>query len=94
MKLESIAKRQMAGQVIFPLLESWNPIAKIATIVAERDRKRILCRIPLDVLESRYEASADAPMNAVTCHRDAIREAASALIRAEAFEDDGSVMIR
>ena len=42
----------------------------------------------------KFGASEDAPMLSVAEHRTAIQEAARKLIESEAFEEDGSVLIR
>ena len=80
--------------VSFPRLECWNPMTKTATIAAEKNKRRILCRISLDVLRKKFKASAEAPMEAVAENRLALQEAARKLIEAKAFEEDGSILIR
>jgi len=80
--------------VSFPRLECWNPMTKVATIAAELNKRRILCRISLDVLRKKFKASPEAPMEAVAANRAALQEAARKLIEAKAFEEDGSIVIR
>jgi hypothetical protein len=80
--------------VHFPRLECWNPMTKVATIAAEINKQRILCRISLDVLRKKYKASVEAPMDAVADNRAALQAAARKLIEAKAFEEDGSIRIR
>jgi hypothetical protein len=80
--------------ITFPRLECWNPMTKVATIAAEMNKRRILCRVPLDVLRKKFKASAEAPMDAVAEHRAAIQAAARKLIESRAFEEDGSILIR
>ncbi len=80
--------------VHFPRLECWNPLTKVATIAAEVNKQRILCRISLDVLRKKFKASVEAPMDAVADNRTALQAAARKLIEAKAFEDDGSIRIR
>ena len=82
------------NEITFPRLECWNPMTKVATIAAEMNKRRILCRVPLDVLRKKFKASADAPMAAVAEHRAAIQAAARKLIESRAFEEDGSILIR
>jgi hypothetical protein len=69
-------------------------MTKVATIAAEMNKRRILCRVPLDVLRKKFKASAEAPMVAVAEHRAAIQAAARKLIESRAFEEDGSILIR
>ena len=83
------------GDVIyFPVLECWNPVSKVATIAAEVNKRRISCRISLAVLQERFHASADDPMSAVAENRAAIQAVARKLIEREAFEEDGSILLR
>ena len=79
--------------ISFPRLECWNPMTKVATIAAEVNKQRILCRVSLDVLRKKFKASADAPMDAVADNRAALQAAARKLIEAKAFQEDGSVVI-
>ena len=69
-------------------------MTKVATIAAQVDRKRVLCRIPMEVLQKKFRASADEPMRAVAENRSLIQAKARMLIENEAFEEDGSIMIR
>jgi len=69
-------------------------MTKVATIAAEVDKKRILCRISLEIMIDRYGASKEDPMQSVVQHREAIQEAARTLIENQVFEEDGSVLIR
>ncbi|MCW8943710.1 MAG: DUF1488 domain-containing protein [Sedimenticola sp.] len=80
--------------ITFPRLECWNAIAKVATVAAELDKKRILCRISLDILIEKFGATDEDPMQSVAQHRIAIQEAACRLIESNTFEEDGSVLIR
>lgn len=79
--------------ISFPRLECWNAKTKVATVAADVDKKRVLCRIPLTLLRERFDASPEEPMLAVTMHRLTIQEAARKLIENESFEEDGSVWI-
>ena len=82
------------ADISFPMLESWQPVTKVATIAAEISKRRILCRISLKTLKEKFGASDKVPMQSVTQHRQAIQEAAKRLIEKEAYEEDGSVLIR
>jgi hypothetical protein len=80
--------------VIFPRLECWNSIDKVATVAADVNKKRVLCRISLEVLKERCGATEDDPMQSVTQHRVAIQDAARRLIGNKTYEEDGSIIIR
>lgn len=82
------------GIVTFPLLECWNPLTKVATLAAEVNKNRVLCRISFDVLRKKYRASKDDPMRAVAENRASIRAAAKRLIENKSFEEDGSVVVK
>ena len=80
--------------ISFPRLECWNPMTEVATVAAEVNKKRVLCRISMEILQDKFSASADAPMQAVAEHRAVIQAAARKLIEDEAYEEDGSIVIR
>ncbi len=84
---------EMTG-ISFPRLECWNPMTEVATVAAEVNKKRVLCRISMQILQDQFSASAEAPMRAVAEHRAVIQAAAKKLIEDEAFEEDGSIVIR
>ncbi len=79
--------------ISFPKLECWNAKTKVATVAADVDKRRVLCRIPLELLRDRFGASTEEPMRTVTAHRLEIQAAARKLIENEDFEEDGSVLI-
>nr|VFK54084.1 MAG: Protein of unknown function (DUF1488) [Candidatus Kentron sp. TUN]VFK56106.1 MAG: Protein of unknown function (DUF1488) [Candidatus Kentron sp. TUN]VFK56817.1 MAG: Protein of unknown function (DUF1488) [Candidatus Kentron sp. TUN] len=81
-------------EILFPLLESWNPMTKVATIAAEVNRKRVLCRVSLEVLQEKWEVSEEEPMKTVTENRMALHAAARKVIENKAYEEDGSIIIR
>ena len=80
--------------VLFPKLECWNPMTKVATIAAEVNKKRVLCRISLEIMVEKYGASEEDPMQSVVEHRASIQKAAKKLIENEVYEEDGSILIR
>ena len=82
------------SDISFPPLESWNPLTKVATIAAQVGGKRVLCRISMEVLKKRFRASASEPMQSVSKNRELIRDAARKLIESNAYEKDGSILIR
>lgn len=82
------------SEITFPMLECWNPMTKVATIAAQVDQKRVLCRISMEVLQKKFRASADEPMRAVAENRSVLQARARKLIESEAFEEDGSIVIR
>ncbi len=68
-------------------------MSKVATIAAQISKRRILCRISIEVLEDRFDASREEPMVAVARNRATLQAIAKRLIEAETFEEDGSVVI-
>jgi hypothetical protein len=81
-------------EITFPMLECWNPMTKVASIAAQVDQRRVLCKITMEVLQKRFQASVDAPMRAVAENRAVLQAKARILIEAEAFEEDGSILLR
>jgi hypothetical protein len=79
--------------IIFPRLESWNSATETATIAADVDKKRVLCRIALCTLIDRFGACDESPMQLLAQHRLQIQEGARKLIEEQAYEEDGSVTI-
>ncbi len=69
-------------------------MTEVASIAAEVNKNRVLCRISLKLLQDRFGASPEEPMQAVVANRAAIQAAAQKLIESEAYEEDGSVLIR
>jgi hypothetical protein len=82
------------SDITFPKLESWNPVTKVATIAAQVDSRRVLCRVSMDVLQNNFSASTAEPMLAVAKNRAIIQAKARMLIENKAFEEDGSIIIR
>ena len=80
--------------ISFPRLECWNAVTEVATVAAQVNKRRVLCRISLKLLRQKFGASAEEPMATVAEHRIAIQEAARKLIENEAFDEEGHVMIR
>ena len=80
--------------ISFPKLECWNTVTKMATVAAEVNKKRVLCRISLEILMEKFGASEEESLRSVARHRTAIQEAARKLIESEVYEEDGSVLIR
>ncbi len=76
------------------MLECWNPMTKVASIAAQVNGRRVLCRISMEVLQKKFRASVETPMKAVVENRQTIEAAARKLIEKEAFEEDGSIVIR
>lgn len=69
-------------------------MTEVATIAAEVNGKRVLCRISAEVLQQKFPEPGGEPMKMVTRNRSAIRDAARRLIESEAYEEDGSIVIR
>jgi hypothetical protein len=80
--------------ISFPRLECWNNMTKMATVVAEVDKKRVLCRISSESLRVKFGASDDKFMQSVVQNRMTIQEAAKRLIERDGYEEDGSVLIQ
>jgi len=80
--------------ISFPRLESWNTSTKVATIAANVDKNRVLCRISLEILRDKFGASEKEPMQSVVKHRTAIQEVVRTLIENRGYEEDGSILIR
>ncbi|MDO9239402.1 MAG: DUF1488 family protein, partial [Methylicorpusculum sp.] len=81
--------------ISFPRRECCNNTTNMATVVAEVDKKRVLCRISLQSLKDKFGSidADDELMRSVAQHRTAIQEAARRLIENGHFEVDGSVLI-
>jgi hypothetical protein len=79
--------------ISFPMLECWNPITRDATIIAQVDGRRVMCRINEKLLKKKFDADGDAPMPTVVENRPALEAAARKLIEAKSFDDDGSITI-
>jgi len=69
-------------------------MTEFATIAAQVDGRRVLCRVSSTDLQKKFNASADAPMAAVTKNRNTVEIAAKRLIENGNFEKDGSILIR
>ncbi len=80
--------------ISFPRLECWNTTTRVVTVAADVDKRRVLCRISLDILRDKFGASKKTPMQFVAQHRTAIQEVARVVIENGVFEEDGSVVIR
>lgn len=81
-------------EISFPKLECWNPLAGVAIIAADVNARRVLCNISSELLQQRFHASADDPMKAVLANRSMIEAAARRLLERNAYEEDGSILIR
>lgn len=68
-------------------------MTKVATIAADLDGKRILCRISSKDLQKKYHASVEDSMRIVKEHHLELEAAACLLIEKEDFEEDGSILI-
>jgi len=69
-------------------------MTRVATVAAEVNKNRVLCRISLEILRDKFGVSEEEPMQSVAKHRKAIQEAARKLIKSEGYEEDGSILIR
>ncbi len=81
--------------ISFPKLECWNSMTKMATVAAEVDKKRVLCRVSYESLRTKFGVSEDMLMHSVIVrHRTDIQEAARKIIERDDYESDGSVLIK
>lgn len=95
MKFSSYPTSSTRDTVIsFPKLESWNILTEVATIAAQVNKRRVLCRISMEILHEKFGDSEEEPMQSVALYRNAIEEAARKLIERDRFEEDGSILIR
>lgn len=69
-------------------------MTEVATIAAEVNGKRVLCRISAEVLRQKFPGPGGEPMLVVTQNRSVIQAAARRLIENEAYQEDGSIVIR
>lgn len=95
MQLNSYPTSSTGANVIsFPKLESWNMLTEVATIAAQVNKRRVLCRISMEILHEKFGDSEGEPMQSVALYRNAIEKAARKLIESDRFEEDGSILIR
>jgi hypothetical protein len=95
MKLTSYRPPAQNGkEILFPRLESWNPLSKTGTIAAQVNKKRVLCRISMKILQQKFHATADNPLRAIKENRAVIEAAARKLIERGGYEEDGSIIIQ
>ena len=69
-------------------------MTKVATIAADVNKKRVLCRVSMDILDHKFGVEDDEPLHIIAMHRPILQEAAKRLIENEIFETDGSIVIR
>lgn len=69
-------------------------MTEMATIAADVDKQRVLCRVSLQILRDKFGPQDEAPMHFVARHRAALQDAARRLIESRCYEEDGSVVIR
>ena len=80
--------------ISFPRLECWNNTTKTATLVADVDKRRVLCKISLFTLREKFNSPEGELMLLVAKYRPVIHAAATNLIEQEIYEEDGSVLIK
>ncbi len=94
MKLTGYRTSSLNGkEILFPRLESWNPLSKTGTIAAQVNKKRVLCRISMDILQKKFHATAENPLRAIKENRMVIEAAARKVIEKGGYEEDGSIII-
>ncbi len=82
------------SEILFPVYECWNPLTKVATTMTEVDKKRVLCRISMEVLQENFDFSMEDPLRAVADDRLRLRYKSKILIGNKAFQEDGSILIQ
>lgn len=87
-------KKSDDNSISFPVMQCWDPSTEIATIAAQVSGERVLCRIPITVLEKKFQVLANEPMKVITEYRAKIESAARRLIEEKTFEKDGSINIQ
>lgn len=94
MKLPGYRKSPHNGEEIsFPRLESWNPMSKTGTVAVQVSKKRVLCRISLKILQMKFRATVENPLQAMKENRLVIEEAIKKLIEQGRYQADGSIII-
>ncbi len=91
--MQNKSSNSAGSKISFPKLESWNPLHEVATIAIEVDKKRVLCRIPKEVLRLVCSDKALDPMNILKDNRALFESKAVKLIEDKSFEEDGSIKI-
>ena len=69
-------------------------MTKVAIITAEVDKRRIPCRISMEVLREKFDFSVEEPLRAVAENRSILQAKSKMLIANGVFEEDGSIIIR
>lgn len=69
-------------------------MTKVATIAADVDGRRVLCRISGKDLQKKYQAAVEDPMRIVKAHHLELETVARLLIERENFEKDGSILMK
>jgi len=92
--LRHIPKKSYDDSILYPALQCWNPVTKIVTFAAQVRNKRVLCSIESNDLRIKYHIFKDNPLKILSDNRNEIECAATKLIRREAYEKDGTIVIR
>lgn len=69
-------------------------MTEFATIAAQVDGRRVLCRISKGDLQKKFDAPEENPMRVLTEHRTVVEDAARKRIEDGDFENDGSILLR
>jgi hypothetical protein len=80
--------------ISFPRLESWNPVSKTGTVAVQVSKKRVLCRISLEILQKKFRATIENPLQAMKENRLAIEAAIKQVVEKGRYQTDGSIIIR
>jgi hypothetical protein len=69
-------------------------MTKVATIAADVSKKRVLCRVSMDILIDKFGEMEEGPLRMLAANRVYLQDAARRLIERDAYEEDGSIVIR
>jgi hypothetical protein len=85
---------RQSKDLYFPRLESWNPVSKTGTVAVQVNKKRVLCRISFELLQKKFRATVENPLQAMKDNRTAIEAAIQKLVEKGNYQADGSIIIR
>jgi hypothetical protein len=69
-------------------------MSKTGTIAVQINKKRVLCRISFEILQKKFRATAENPLQAMKENRVAIETAIRKLVDKSSYQADGSIIIR
>ena len=69
-------------------------MSKTGTVAVQVSKKRVLCRISLEILQNKFRANVENPLQAMKENRLAIESAIKKLVEKGHYQVDGSIVIR